>query len=132
MLKKNKNRLTLSVPEDLPEVYANANEITQVVLNLITNSNNHTEGGEIAIGLKAERGELVVTVSDTGTGILPEFLPRVFERGVTDGGGAGIGLNICRQIIEAHGGEVGIESNRTGGTTVWFTLPTMQEGESGE
>jgi len=151
MLKRKRNRLVLSLAEDLPPAYANANEIIQVVLNLITNANNHTEGGEISISADAGTGgqfsrpfeertreltpcpaEVIVTIADTGEGIDPELLPQIFERGVTDGGGSGLGLDICRQVVEAHGGTISIESSLGEGTTVWFSLPVLEEGTSGE
>jgi len=132
MIKRNQNRLVLSIAEHLPPVYANADEIIQVVLNLITNANNHTEGGEISISATFIQREIVVTITDTGTGIDPEVLPHVFERGVTDGGGAGLGLDICRQVVRAHGGMIQIESVLSEGTTVCFSLPTMKEEKSDE
>jgi len=110
-------------------VYASADGITQVVLNLITNANNHTKSGRISIAAELVDREVTVTVADTGAGIDPEILPRVFERGVTDGDGAGLGLDICRQIIEAHGGKIGIESTPAEGTSVWFSLPIAESGE---
>jgi signal transduction histidine kinase len=71
-------------------------------------------------------------VSDTGTGISPEFLPRAFERGAHDDpDGSGIGLAICRDIIAAHGGRIWIESAEGEGTKVTFTLP-MDQVENGK
>ncbi|MCL1848023.1 MAG: sensor histidine kinase [Coriobacteriia bacterium] len=130
MMKGNRNRLVLSIPEYLPPVYANADEIIQVILNLIANANNHTADGEISLSAESTQQEIVITVADTGTGIAPDRLPHVFERGETDGDGAGLGLDICRQVIGAHGGMIQIESKPAEGTTVWFTLPAREEGES--
>ncbi|MCL2757303.1 MAG: sensor histidine kinase, partial [Coriobacteriia bacterium] len=127
MIKRNRNRLTLSITEGLPPVYASADEIVQVVLNLITNANNHTEGGEISISAIQEKHEVIVAVLDTGVGIDPDLLPRVFERGITDGGGAGLGLAICKQVIEAHGGRIDVESTPAEGARVWFSLPVVEE-----
>ncbi|MDR1643964.1 MAG: sensor histidine kinase [Clostridiales bacterium] len=129
--------LTLELPDDLPPVFACADELTQVLFNLLQNARNHTEHGEVSIrarvntpdaalqgkidkdGLEAE-----ICVSDTGTGITPEFLPRAFERGAHDDpAGSGIGLAICRDIIAAHGGRIWIDSAAGKGTTVTFTLP---------
>lgn len=69
---------------------------------------------------------IVVTLKDTGTGIMPKLLPRVFERGVSGSESTGVGLPICKEIIEAHGGTISIESEK--GTTVTFTIP-VYEGE---
>lgn len=70
-----------------------------------------------------------VSVTDNGAGIEPELLPHVFERYRRGGeGGAGLGLSICRTIIEEHGGEIGIKSEEGKGTQVWFALP-VKEGQ---
>lgn len=66
-------------------------------------------------------------MTDNGCGIAPNLLPHVFERRRGDGGGAGVGLSVCREIIEAHGGSITIESEPGRGTTVTFTVPTDQE-----
>ena len=70
-----------------------------------------------------------VDVTDTGTGIAPELLSHVFERGMTDGGGNGLGLYICRQIACDHGGEITINSIPGVGTTVTVMLPMYREGD---
>jgi signal transduction histidine kinase len=69
---------------------------------------------------------VTVTFTDDGDGIDPAILPNVFERGVTGkGGGAGIGLSVCKEIVEAEGGKIGIESEVGEGTKVWFSIPTI-------
>ena len=75
--------------------------------------------------VSADGAVLTVEVADTGTGIDPELLPRVFERFVKGEGsaGSGLGLAICRDIVEAHGGEISIASEPSRGTTVTFSLP---------
>jgi signal transduction histidine kinase len=123
ILERKNTILTVSVSETLPDIYANANEITQVFFNLLQNARNHTENGEVKIGLSTEKGFVVTTVSDTGSGIAPEILPLAFERGVSGGDGSGVGLFICKEIITSHGGTIEIESKPGGGTTVRFTLP---------
>jgi len=127
MMKRNNNELRLDVAADLPPVHASADEITQVVLNLLSNANAHTHGGEVALTARLEQGSITVTIDDTGQGIEPELLPRVFERGVTDGGGAGIGLDICQKVIVSHGGNISIENRPTGGTTARFDLPVAEQ-----
>ena len=116
------------IPENMPLVYGSPEEITQVVFNLLQNAKNHTPvGGRISIKLERADGELKIAVADNGTGIKPDLLPRVFERGVhDDSGGSGIGLAICKEIIETHGGRIWIESAPGNGAKVTFTLPVYR------
>jgi signal transduction histidine kinase len=69
------------------------------------------------------------TVSDDGEGIPPEILSRVFERGVSGSESSGLGLAICKEIVEAYGGEIGIDSETGLGTTARFTLPVSKAGD---
>jgi len=143
--------LTIQVPEKLPKVLGNADQLVQVMANLLTNSRNHTENGEITV--KAEKqsasddesneSEVLsgssrfvrISVKDSGTGIPPDLLPHVFERGITsssDTGGTGMGLAISRSIIEAHNGDISIKSEHGSGTAVTFTLPVYYDGVGDE
>jgi signal transduction histidine kinase len=72
-------------------------------------------------------GYLKITVTDNGSGIEPELLPHVFDRGVSGMGGTGFGLEICKKIIESHGGTITANSEPGKGTTVVFTLPIYKE-----
>ena len=129
ILERKNNTLILRFPYDLPDVYACANEVTQMLFNLLQNSNNHTENGEVVITAEANGDYVCVTVSDVGTGIPAELLPLVFERGVSGSeNGTGLGLFLCREIIETHGGSINIDSTPGEGTRVWFTLPVWKEG----
>ena len=131
ILERKKNKLTVNVPEDLPTVYANADEFTQVMFNLLQNVRNHTENGEVTVSAQLCGADFIeVTVTDTGAGIAPELLPRVFEQGVSGTeDGTGLGLAICKKIIEAHSGRIEIDSQPGKGTTVNFTLPITEKGE---
>ena len=116
-------------PTGLPAANVDPQRIRQVLGNLLTNSLRSTPaGGRVTVSSRAtgDRATLTVTVADTGRGIAPDLLPRVFERFVKGEGspGSGLGLAICRDIIKAHGGEISIESQLGQGTTVTFTLPT--------
>jgi len=128
-IEKRGNALNLGIPENLPEVLGNADEIVQVVVNLLTNANTHTENGEISIYVVPGNDFATVTVSDTGRGISPDLLPHVFERGITGGDGTGFGLAICKHIVESHGGTISIHSfqstknNEKSGTIVTFSVP---------
>ncbi|WP_141736191.1 sensor histidine kinase [Oligoflexus tunisiensis] len=109
-------------------------QLTQVLLNILMNSLDATaHGDEIQITVKTERltddpaaQRLKFMVDDTGPGIPPEILPRIFDPFVSSKQtGTGLGLSICRQIIEAHGGEI-FAANRSVGATVGFSLPMIQ------
>ncbi|MDR1035741.1 MAG: HAMP domain-containing histidine kinase [Deltaproteobacteria bacterium] len=99
-----------------------ADFLAQVETNLLTNANAHTENGTVTVRAARRSREIVVSVSDTGSGVAPELLSRVFERGVSEGG-TGIGLYLCRSVVESHGGRIWIESEPGRGTTASFALP---------
>jgi signal transduction histidine kinase len=137
ILERKGTGLCVNLPENLPMIFANAEELTQVMFNLLQNARNHTENGmvRIDVSINDEDGEseIVVSVSDTGTGIAPEFLPQAFERYAHDDpAGTGLGLFLCREIVEAHCGSIEIESTPGHGTIVRFTLPVnRREDENG-
>jgi len=117
----------------MPQVIGNADKLTQVIWNLLSNANEHTKKGEITISAKSENGVTEVCVSDTGEGIAPELLPRIFERHIKgDGGNTGIGLSICCEIIEAHGGRIWFESEQRKGAAVRFTLQSAERNGDNE
>jgi len=119
------------VPPDLPTIRVDANQLSQVLMNLLLNAAQATsEGGRITVA--AERvpsGEAVeVRVIDTGCGIPPEVLPHVFEPFFTTkrGKGTGLGLSISQAYVRSHDGEIQIASAPQQGTTVTITLPIRQ------
>ena len=112
-------------------VFGSADLLSQAALNLIQNAHAYTEGGVIRLRAVRDGGIIAVTVSDNGSGIPPELLPHVFERGVTGkDSGTGFGLFLCKIVVESHSGEMWIESEPGVGTAVHFTLPTY-EGQYG-
>lgn len=128
MFMRKKNTLLVNIESDLPGVWGNADRLTQVLINLLSNANRHTQGGEISIHADYADGFVRVKVDDNGEGIEKELLEHVFERfsrGAEDG--TGLGLSICKTIIEEHGGEIGIASEMGRGTSVWFMLPVKEE-----
>ena len=122
MLERRGNTLTLDIPQSLPHVFGNADTLLHVLSNLLSNSNRHTRNGEITVSAKARGGVIAVRVEDNGDGVSPELLPRVFERGVSDGG-TGLGLSICKTAVETHNGTISIDSEHGRGASVEFTLP---------
>ena len=105
--------------------------IVQVLVNLVDNALRSTPaGGRVTIGCRPEDTEAIAWVRDTGIGIAPEHLPHVFERFYRvdagrgrDRGGAGLGLAIVQELVDAHGGTIGLTSAPGAGTTVTFRLP---------
>lgn len=123
--------LKVEVPGDLPDVWADSTRIYYVFGNLLSNALKYTPaGGKITVSAREGKNEVLFSISDTGQGIPAKYLPRVFEQffRVPDQekeSGAGLGLAIVREIIEAHGGEVGVESREGQGSTFTFTLRTV-------
>lgn len=123
--------LNVELPAELPSVYGDQDMLTQVLINLVDNAVKYTPaGGKITIRALVEEAELRVSVEDTGIGIPPESLPRVFERFYRvdkarsrELGGIGIGLAIVKHIIRAHGGKTYVESKAGSGSVFSFTLP---------
>jgi signal transduction histidine kinase len=110
---------------------ADKNRISQVVSNLISNALKFTSGGTISVQTsvygndKSNNNEVIVSIRDNGQGIDPEILPRLFSKFATKSySGTGLGLFICKSIVEAHGGSIWAENNSDGkGATFSFTLP---------
>jgi two-component system sensor histidine kinase PilS (NtrC family) len=114
----------ITVSPDLPLVNCDGDQIRQVFWNVILNAIQAMAGqGELAIDVTYENGLVRVSIADTGPGIPPEELERVFEPfHTTKPRGTGLGLPIARRIIQAHGGAIAVESQPGAGTRVTFTL----------
>jgi signal transduction histidine kinase len=138
LLVKNQVTLTNQVPDDLPLVSADAKQLWRVFENIITNGMKHNLPG-IHLTLSATVVEGAVSggmvrcaIADNGVGMEQQQCDRLFDlyyRGASSRSlsGIGLGLYLCRQIIKAHGGEIGVISSPREGTTFWFTLPLSQE-----
>ena len=119
-------RITNTIPKDLI-VFADAHLLSQVFQNLLSNAIEYTPGGKIMIGANttSEDGRTECWLSDNGAGIPTELIDKVFQRLETDPekkGGTGLGLAIVKEVVEAHGGQVSVESKLKEGTTFRFTL----------
>jgi signal transduction histidine kinase len=114
------------LPPDAVE--ADAERVQLVFANLLENAIRHTpQGGRVRMGATSSEDSVRFEVSDEGPGVPPEQRARVFEKFVrlpgAPPGGAGIGLSIARDVVRAHGGEIGVEGEPGSGATFWFTLP---------
>jgi len=129
--------INLRAPSSLPQVsvLADQERIGHVFSNLVGNAVRYTpKGGSIELGAASIDGFVRFTVSDTGTGILKEYQDRIFEKFFQVPGagpkGTGLGLYIAKEIVSAHGGEIGVESETGRGSTFWFTLPAVPYTDS--
>ena len=129
--------LTVDLPEDLPRVMADPGRIVQVLNNLFTNAARHSpESSSIRVAAARDGLHVAVSVSDQGRGVPPDRLPHLFRKHARAPvgererrlGGSGLGLSICKGLVEAHGGRIWAESAGAGqGTRFTFTLPAAED-----
>ena len=139
LLKKKELYCHLNDSISMPKIYCDPNRIRQVILNLIGNALRYTEKGGISIMIQSEENHIVISVTDTGPGISGQDLTRIFDpfyqgiirpkHGIA---GSGLGLSICRQFIEMHGGKIWVESKLGSGSTFSFLLPVDNSSESAQ
>jgi two-component system phosphate regulon sensor histidine kinase PhoR len=121
--------LSAELYADLPLMRADRDRIYQVITNLVHNAIKFTHpGGAVLISTEISENSVLVKVSDTGVGISREDLPRIFERfykvdRARSGEGAGLGLAIAKHVVQAHGGNIWVESEEDKGSTFFFNLP---------
>ena len=134
MVNKKKLQMLLEIAEDLPDIEADELKVKEVMYNLLSNAVKFTpEGGKIGMRAKKADSEIEVVVWDTGVGIAPENMGKIFEgffrvdtpySRVTEG--TGLGLPISRKLVELHGGKLSVESEGLNkGTSIRFTLPII-------
>jgi signal transduction histidine kinase len=133
---RSKARYHIEVTANLPacpSILGDAVRITQVVENLFSNAAKYAPGGMIDISLREQKGNIIINFTDHGPGIPPEHLPYLFDRfyrvpgQTTASSGSGLGLFICKKIIEAHGGDISVKSRMGEGTTFLITLPVIRK-----
>lgn len=123
------------IPKNLPKVWGDRTRLRQIVLNLVSNAVKFTAQGRVRLKVEVAEKQVVVAVSDTGLGISPEEQALIFdefrqsERTTARGyGGMGLGLAICKRLVELHRGEIAVYSSgiEGAGSTFYFTLPTLE------
>lgn len=127
----------MDLPAELPRVWADPRRVRQVMNNILENAIKYSpNGGQITVTCEVDRENVIVSISDQGQGISPEYLERVFDRFFqVDGastrklGGSGLGLAIAKGIIEAHGGTVWAESAEGAGSVFRFSLPIVKDAD---
>jgi signal transduction histidine kinase len=122
------------LPADLPPVEADRAKLRRILLNLLSNALKFTQkGGRVEVRVEQQDGQVLISVSDTGVGIAPEDVARLFDkyeqarsRATRGEKGTGLGLYITRQLVELHGGKIKVNSEVGKGSTFSFTLPVAQ------
>jgi len=124
----------VEIPHSLPAVRGDQDQVIQVVSNLLSNALKFTKNGRVDMGAKRDGQFVLVYVSDTGIGIPPKDLPKIFEKfhqlsdhDIAKPKGTGLGLSICKEIITYLGGKIWCESQIGKGSTFYFTLPIAHQ-----
>jgi two-component system, OmpR family, sensor kinase len=126
-----KRRISVELDLESAGLIADSDRLSQVVTNLLTNAirYNHDDG-RVVVTTRSAKGDVILNIADTGIGIGPEHLPHIFERFYRvdkarsrKDGGIGLGLAICKSIVEAHGGQISVTSNADGGSQFEVRLP---------
>ncbi len=131
-----KLELVRDIAPDLPTITGDQDRLIQVVINLISNAVKFTDAGSITCSVHQQGSEIVVGVKDSGIGIAPADQPKVFEKFKQVGDtltdkpkGTGLGLPICKEIVEYHGGRIWVDSEPGHGSTFSFTLPILESSQ---
>ena len=119
--------------KDLPLIRADRQRVLQILLNIMSNACKFTDAGEIRVKARRDADNVVVSIKDSGSGIAPEDQALIFEAfkqteaGLRQGGGTGLGMPISKNLAEAHGGHLWLESDRGKGATFFVSLPIKSE-----
>jgi signal transduction histidine kinase len=125
---KNRVETATDIEPGRPQMYADPQQLQQVLLNLTLNAvDAMPKGGTLTVGAALDSAGFVITVADTGVGIEPEVLPRIFQPFFTSKKrrGLGLGLPICDRIVKSHGGKIRVDSRPGHGTTFEIRLPLI-------
>ena len=124
--------LHLDIPDSLPLIRASNEDIEHLVSNLVNNAIKYTEpGGSVTVALKAEDESVIGVVEDTGIGIAPQDLPRIFQEFYRAEGakskaqGTGLGLSIAKRVVDLYGGQIDVESEPGQGSRFTFRFPAL-------
>ena len=125
---RHRQTLRRRIPDDLPPLRVDPERLRHVLINIIDNAIQHTpDGGTITLTIHADEREFLFSVSDTGPGISPEMQARLFAAFPPDWGQTldktKLGLVFCKLAVEAHGGEIGVQSANGDGSVFYFTIP---------
>ncbi|MGV2963009.1 ATP-binding protein [Paenibacillus sp. FSL L8-0435] len=126
-------RLHMEIPESFPQVMADEERLVQILYNLLHNALKHTEEGTISVSAEIREGHALIHVTDTGIGMDEDTRMRIFlpyeqgSYGISDGQGIGLGLNICKELVELHGGALTVRSELGKGSVFSFDLPLADE-----
>jgi PAS domain S-box-containing protein len=136
LLKRRNQNLILNIPDVLPTLWADANRLIQVLVNLLSNASKFSPmGGKIELNITEDPDWMTIAVLDSGPGLPTERFSDLFKRFVTANQshdtqyGIGLGLSVVKSIVEMHGGQVGAENLPKGGAKVWFTIPIHPKEE---
>jgi signal transduction histidine kinase len=134
LLQHKRLRLIKDVEEGLPEIVGDQDKLIQAVINLISNAVKFTDQGSVTCQVRQIEDEIILSVIDTGRGIAEADLPRIFEKFMQAGNtvtdkpqGTGLGLPICKEIVEHHGGRIWVKSEPGQGSSFSFSLPIKRE-----
>jgi signal transduction histidine kinase len=135
LVRRNRNRLEIHCPESLPPLRSDSGRLRQILFNLVGNAAKFTSDGEVRIGVRPDGHVMVFEVADTGIGMSPEQLARVFDAyAQADGetyrryGGSGLGLTISRLLCDALGGTISVESAVGQGSRFTVRIPSQADG----
>lgn len=128
--------LKMEIPESMPLVMADEQRLVQILYNLLHNALKYTDEGTISVSADIQEGHVLIHIEDTGAGMDEETRMRIFlpyeqgSSGINDGQGIGLGLSICKQLVELHGGVLTVRSERGKGSVFSFDLPLAEESYS--
>ncbi|MFD0717662.1 ATP-binding protein [Paenibacillus sp. GCM10027626] len=126
----------MKIAETIPPVMADDKRFVQIMYNLLHNALKYTDEGTISVTAEVQDGHVEIRVSDTGVGMDDETQSRIFTpyvqgvHGISDGRGIGLGLSICKQLVELHGGTLSVDSELGRGSTFFFRLPLAGDSAS--